>query len=283
MALVVLATVFGAALFLLFKAFVRWRIALVPAIVVNYLVACLVGLAYSRPWAVEDISLLWVPSALQGGLFIVLFWLIGRAAQRVGIAATTVASKLSLALTVLLTVTLFGETPSALAWGGMALAVVGVSFSSWGGRMQSTAEWWLLPVIFLGSACSDVLLDAAQRTRVGPATEAVFPTMIFGFAGLFGAAWLAFRKDRKALLEARTWAGGALLGVVNLGSIHFLVLALSGSGLPASLLFSLLNVGVILLGTGAAMLLFGERLRAVQWAGLACSLIALGLIMASTA
>src|SRR5690606_41231434 len=55
------------------------------------------------------------------------------------------------ALPILLTVTLFGETPSALAWGGMALAVVGVSFSSWGGRMQSTAEWWLLPVIFLRS------------------------------------------------------------------------------------------------------------------------------------
>jgi len=258
-------------------------VPLVPAIVVNYLVACLVGLAFSRPWAVEGISLLWAPAALQGGLFIVLFWLIGLAAQRVGIAATTVASKMSLALTVLLTVSIFGETPSALAWSGIALAVVGVSFSSWGGSMRTTAGWWLLPVIFLGSAFSDVLLDAAQRTRVGPATEAVFPTLIFGFAGLFGAAWLAFRKDRKALLETRTWVGGALLGAVNLGSIHFLVLALAGSGLPASLVFSLLNVGVILVGTGAAMVLFRERLRAVQWAGLACSLIALGLIMASTA
>ena len=75
-----------------------------------------------------------------------------RRSQRVGIAATTVASKMSLALTVVLTVTIFGETPSALAWGGIALAVVGVSFSSWGGSMRTASGWWLLPVIFLASA-----------------------------------------------------------------------------------------------------------------------------------
>lgn len=283
MALVIPAALFGAALFLLFKAFVQWRVALVPAIVVNYLVACLVGLAFSRPWAVEGISLLWAPAAVQGGLFIVLFRLIGLAAQRAGIAATTVASKMSLALTVLLTVMIFKETPSALAWAGIALAVAGVSLSSWGGSMQGGTGRWLLPVIFVASACSDVLLDAAQRTRVGPATEAVFTTLIFGFAAVFGAAWLAFRKNRKALMDRRTWAGGVLLGCVNFGSIHFLVLALSRGGLPASLVFPLLNIGVILLGTVAARALFRERLRAVQWAGLACSLIALGLIMASQA
>ena len=281
MVFVILTALFSAALFLFFKAFERLRIALLPAIVVNYLVAFLFGLAYSQPWTVGDISLLWMPSAFQGGLFIILFWLIGLASQRVGISPTTVASKMSLAFTVLIMVLVFREAPSALAWAGIALAVLGVSFSSWGGSLTGAKGWWLLPVIFVASTISDVLINAAQLTRVTPVTEAVFPTLIFGFSALFGLVWLFFRKDRAALREPRTWIGGALLGVVNYCSIYFLVLALSKSGLPASSVFSLLNVGVILIGTTAAMLLFKERLRAVQWIGLACSISALVLIISS--
>jgi drug/metabolite transporter (DMT)-like permease len=202
--------------------------------VVNYLVAFLFGLVYSKPWAAGDISLLWMPSALQGGLFILLFQLIGLASQRIGISPTTVASKMSLALTVLITVLIFREQPSALAWSGIALAVLGVTFSSWGGGTRGAKGWWLLPVIFFASAISDVLINAAQRTRVTPMTEAVFPTMIFGFAALFGLGWLVFRTDRVALLHPRTWFWGALLGGVNYGSIYFLVLALSRGGLQAA-------------------------------------------------
>ena len=74
---------------------------------------CIRDSVYSKPWAAGDISLLWMPSALQGGLFILLFQLIGLASQRIGISPTTVASKMSLALTVLITVLIFREQPSA--------------------------------------------------------------------------------------------------------------------------------------------------------------------------
>lgn len=281
MALVILSALFGAALFLFFKGFEKWQVALLPAIVVNYLTAFLFGLAYSRPWAVGDISVLWLPSALQGGLFILLFWLIGLASQSVGISPSTVASKMSLALTVLITVFIFREQLSAMAWSGIALAVLGVTFSSWGSSRGGAKGWWLLPVIFVASTISDVLLNAAQRTRVTPITEAVFPTLIFGFAALFGLCWLAFRADRAALRKPGTWIGGGLLGCANYGSIYFLVLALSKSGLPASTVFSLLNVGVILIGTATAMVLFKERLRPVQWIGLTCSIASLVLILSA--
>lgn len=283
MALVMLSALFGAVLFVFFKLFDRRKVPLLPAIVVNYLVAFLFGLVYSKPWAAGDISLLWMPSALQGGLFILLFQLIGLASQRIGISPTTVASKMSLALTVLITVLIFREQPSALAWSGIALAVLGVTFSSWGGGTRGAKGWWLLPVIFFASAISDVLINAAQRTRVTPMTEAVFPTMIFGFAALFGLGWLVFRTDRGALLHPRTWFWGALLGGVNYGSIYFLVLALSRGGLQASIVFPLANVGVILIGTAASVVLFKERLHLVHWVGIALSIVALCLIISAPA
>lgn len=283
MVLVMLSALFGAALYLFFKLFDRLNVPLLPAITVNYLMAFLFGLIFSKPWDVGDISLLWLPSAIQGALFILLFQLIGLASQRIGVSPTTVASKMSLALTVLITVLIFREQPSALAWSGIALAVLGVTFSSWGGGMRAAKGWWLLPVIFIASAISDVLINAAQRTRVTPMTEAVFPTMIFGFSALFGLCWLVFRTERVALLQPRTWFWGALLGGVNYGSIYFLVLALSRGGLDASRVFPLMNVGVILIGTAASIMLFKERLRVVHWVGIVLSIVALCLIISAPA
>ena len=281
MVLVILSALSGAALYVLFRIFDQRNIALLPAIVVNYLVAFLVGMAWSQPWAAGDVSLLWFPAALQGALFIVLFQLMGRASQQIGIAPTTVASKMSLALTVLVTVVLFREQLSALSWVGIALAVLGVTFSSWGGTASKGKDLWLLPIIFFASAFSDVLLNAVQRTRVTPLTEAVFSTMIVGFAALFGLCWLAFRADRKALRQRRTWIGGAALGVVNFASIYFLLLALSRSGHAASSIFPLVNVGVILFGTLASLFLFRDRIRPLQWIGIGLSIASLGLILAA--
>jgi len=279
MVLVIIASLLTAALFVFFRAFAVFKVPLLPAIVVNYLVAFLFGLAFARPWEVSDLSMIWIPALLQGALFIGLFNLMGTASQRIGIAPTTVASKMSLALTVLITVLLFREHPSAITWIGITLAVIGVALSSWGGGLRSGQAWWFIPVLFIANAFSDALLNISQRTRITPLTEASFAAFIFGAAALFGLCWLAFRKDRIALTDPRVWIGGGLLGCVNYGSVYFMVRALSSSGLPGSSVFPLVNVGVILFGSAASIVLFKERLKPLHWAGIALSVAALGCIL----
>jgi drug/metabolite transporter (DMT)-like permease len=176
MALVILSSLFNAAIFALFKALGARRIALLPAIVVNYLIAFLFGMAHARPWAMGDLGLLWLPSVIEGALFILLFRLMGLSTQWNGISPTTVASKMSLALTVLASVLIFREQPGGAAWAGIVLAVAGVVLSSWGDRAAPGKGRWALPVIFVASAFTDVLLSATQRTRLTPITEAAFPT-----------------------------------------------------------------------------------------------------------
>ncbi|HRO38613.1 MAG: DMT family transporter [Flavobacteriales bacterium] len=278
MALVILSSLFNASIYVLFKVFGKRHVALLPALVVNYLVAFLFGMAWSQPWS-TDLSLLWLPALIEGVLFITLFRLMGLSTQWNGIAPTTIAAKMSLALTVLGTVLLFGEQPGTLAWIGISLALAGVLLGSWGDKSMPGQRRWALPVIFFASALTDLLLAVVQRVRLTPLTETAFAPLIFGFAALIGFGWLVFRPERVALREPRTWAGGGLLGLLNYGSIHCLVLGLSRSGLGASTVFPLANVAVILFGAAASVLLFRERLRPVHWAGIAVSVASLFLLI----
>ena len=284
MVLVILAAVFVAALFVLFKSFEVRRVALLPAIVINYFTALCCGLLISQPWAAGDLTLLWAPSFILSFLFISVFYLTGVSAQRAGVSPTTVASKMSLVLTVLFSVFVFKEDPGTLGWVGIGLALAGVVLSTWSAEGHARGSAWSLPVLlFFGNAAIDIGINVTQRTRTTPLTEAVFPTIVFGCAGVLGLLWSLQRKEHHAFGDPRTWIAGVLLGMVNYGSLYFVVKALANSGLPSSSVFPLMNIGVILFGSAASMLLFKERLKPVHIAGIIVSVVAMALIMSAQA
>lgn len=280
MVLVTLAAVFVALLFLIFKSFEQRRVVLLSAIVINYFVALLCGLAISRPWAAGDLGPLWTPSMIMSVLFITVFYLTGSSAQRAGIAATTVASKMSLVLTVAFSVVAFDEEQHLLGWIGIALAIVGVVLSSWSNDGRGMHRASVLPVLlFVGNAAIDIGLAWTQRMRTTPLTEAVLPTLVFGMAGVLGLIGVFARAEQRAFQEPRTWVGGLLLGTVNYGSLYFVVKALAKSGWPSSSVFPLMNIGVIVFGTLGSMMLFRERPGPLQLAGMATAMLAMVLIL----
>jgi drug/metabolite transporter (DMT)-like permease len=280
MALVITAALLMALIFLLFKIFDRRELPLFPVIVVNYVVAFVCGVAIAPPWLAGDLRPLLVPSLLLGVLFILVFYITGLSTQRAGVAATTVASKMSLVLTVLFAVIVHGERPDALEWSGIVLALVGVALASYVKGPVGARGVWMLPlVLFLGSAAIDISLNTTQRLLLTRATEAVFPTMVLGVAGLLGGTRMVLGSDRRVLLNPQVLLAGAILGTVNYASLYFILAALARSGFPASSTFPLMNIGVILFGTAASMLLFKERLLRLQWIGIAAAVLALVLIM----
>lgn len=283
MALVTAAAFFMATLFLLFKVFELRRIPLLPAIVVNYYVACLCGIFVAPPWKAGDLSSLFIPSAVLGFLFISIFYLTGLSAQRVGVAATTVASKMSLVITVLFAVYLYGDTPGIYGWSGIALALLGVALASMVGKGTASSGGWSLPLIlFMGNAFIDITINWVQRTQLSAVTEAVFPTMIFACAAVLGSIWILFSKERNAFSTPSVWIGGALLGIMNYTALYFVVQALAYSGMPSSSVYPLINVVVILFGTAASIVLFKERPRPVQYVGIACAMAAMVLLLSVT-
>jgi drug/metabolite transporter (DMT)-like permease len=280
MVLVTAAAYFMAVLFLLFKVFELRRIPLLPAIVVNYYVACICGILVAPPWQAGDLTPLALPSAVLGFLFITIFYLTGLSAQRAGVAATTVASKMSLVLTVLFAVYLYGDRPGVIGWTGIALALVGVALASWVRTSATSKGEWLLPAtLFIGNAIIDITINWVQRMHLTQATEAVFPTLLFAVAGTLGTAWSLLKRERGAFSSPGVWIGGTVLGIMNYAALYFVVQALTYSALPSSSVYPLVNIVVILFGTAASIALFKERPRTVQYVGIACAVIALVLLL----
>lgn len=282
MALVTLAALSMALLFLLFKAFDRRRVPLLPAIVINYLTACAWGVGITQPWSIGIPHALLLPALGMGALFIALFYLTGLSAQRAGIAATSVASKMSLVLTVLFAVLVLGDRPSPTGWLGIGLALVAVPLASFSAGAPGARGVWLLPLLlFLGNAAIDIGLNSVQRALLNAETVALFPTLVFGVAGAIGAAALAAQRALPSLAEPRAIIGGILLGSINYASLYFILAALARSGFAPSSLFPLMNIGVILFSTALGMLVLRDGVQRRQWLGIALAVAALALILAA--
>src|SRR6056297_2983718 len=94
-------------LFVIFKYVDKYKIRTFDVIIINYIVASALGFlisdysqaffpVYDKPW--------FPYSLIIGILFIVMFVIIGKSSQRVGIAITTVTSKMSVIIPISLSI-----------------------------------------------------------------------------------------------------------------------------------------------------------------------------------
>ena len=82
-----------------------------------------------------------------------------------------------------------------------------------------------------------------------------------------------------AFKDPKVWVGGVVLGVINFFALLFILRALAHSGLPASTVFPLLSIGVILIGTVGSFILFRDRPSRPQLIGIVVAVIALALLV----
>ncbi|MFN6015392.1 MAG: EamA family transporter, partial [Flavobacteriales bacterium] len=124
-------------IFVIFKLFPRYGIDTFQAIVFNYFTAFACGtILFGNEW--KDTALqqgqwpLFV--VISAFLFISLFILMGISSQRNGVALTSIAVKMSMAISMLLMITLYRESLSALKMSGILFAFTGVFLVSFSGK-----------------------------------------------------------------------------------------------------------------------------------------------------
>jgi drug/metabolite transporter (DMT)-like permease len=255
--------------------------------VVNYLVAFAIGIAMvpDLEMAIQGASCFpdWAVAALLlGVLFIYIFNMAARTALKSGVTVTTVASKMSLALAVLLFVcTDPSEHITALEGIAIVLALAGVIFTS------SKGEKWALNVsnlggpfiILLGGTVIDFSIAHFATQPENESEMAIYSCLSFGVAGLIGSVIILYRSlFLKIIPSFRDLFSGIMLGIVNYGSIYFLVIAYNSEVMEKSTLLPLNNLGVVVVSALGAVMIFKERLSRPNWAGLLLSLLALILL-----
>ncbi|MFN8775947.1 MAG: hypothetical protein ACK5XV_04200 [Flavobacteriales bacterium] len=278
----------NAGIYLLFKWYQQLDVRIFPAIVFNYLTAFSLGflLVPDKPAALE--AALKAPVWTTGGLclgvvFIAIFYLMAMTAQRVGVAVSTIASKMSLALAALL----FAWADPAETLGpvrGLAilLAVGGVVCSSVrGGQVTFDRRLLVWPIlILLGSTVIDFGIAWLSKEVEDDNQLTLFSSLSFFTAGITGAVLLVIRQFTGIReLRMREAVAGIGLGLVNFGSIYFLVNAYDSGLLPRSSLLPVNNLSVVIIGAAAAMLFFRERLSRLNWIGVVLSISALMLLL----
>jgi len=268
----------------LLKLMQRRGIDTAQGIAWNYLAASLLCFALLDPplASLAAPHAPWPALALLAVLLPGIFLALSASVRAAGIVRTDIAQRMSLVLSLLAAFLWFGERADALRLTGLALGLLAIVLLVLRPRAASTeAEggWtgWALPLLVLvGYASVDVLLKhiAAAGTPFAASLQVAF---IAAFVVMLGVQRVRSARGGPALaLPALGY--GLLLGALNFGNILFYVKAHRALPDNPAVVFSTMNIGVVVLGTLAGTLLFRERLSRINLLAIPLAIIAIALI-----
>jgi drug/metabolite transporter (DMT)-like permease len=268
-------------LFVLFKLFPKWKIDTFQAIVFNYFVAFIAGFAlYGNEWKDSAMNAgAWPGFALLAGfLFITLFLLMGSSSQQNGVGKTSIAVKMSMAMSMLLMMIWYNEHITFLKILGIGLALVGVILVSKQDSQKSAknGSGWMLIVLFVGSGLLDFVLNYVQKYELDILTPSLFSSIGFGCAGIMGLCVLIYKLiQKKITFHWRNVLAGILLGIPNYFSIYLLLHAYSSTGWNDSTVLAITNVSVVVFSSLMGYFIFKETLTRIKLIGALVAISAL--------
>jgi len=280
-----LTIVSSTSIYVIFRMAQNYSCKLPDLISLNYLVATILGFGFLSEFATNSLSgsKSWLTFAvILGVLFIAMFYLIGNSSQKAGITVTTLANKLSLVFPVLFSLVYFNEQISPVKYIGIITAVIAVFLTVFKPEIRKTnLSYFLLPVsIFIGSGITDSVVKYVQTMKIDQTESAIFSSFVFLVAFIISLIISLFKRRLIwKSIHSPTLIFGVLLGLVNFGSLYFLINALNKSNLKSSLVFAVVNISIVLLSAIAGRFLFNEKLSKINMAGIFLAIISIYFLL----
>lgn len=279
-----LSVCFSSLIFVIFKLYDVYKIETVYAIITNYMVACIVGLFFysgeinpveisAQPWFLGTLFL--------GFLFIVVFNIMAKTSQKVGVSVASVATKMSLVIPVIFGVLVYNEKLGLIKVVGILLALAAVYFASVKeNKISIKKSTVILPVlVFLGSGIIDTSIKYVQESHIKENEFPLFSATVFAAAAFVGLVFIVFKSFKTPLkVNFKNVLGGIALGVPNYFSIFYLLRALQNPSLTSASVFTINNVAIVMLSTLLGILLFKEQISLKNWGGIALAVISIILV-----
>lgn len=249
------------------------------SIMLSYAVSGLSGVFIFSPSINIEFAPWFLPAALEGTAFYVVFRAMAKTVQTNGLAVASIASKMSVVIPIMIGLLFLGETKNALIIGGILSGLVAIILST--GNNVDVGRWKWPLFVFVGTGLIDASFKLFLELGLPDAEFASFVTAIFGFAFVVGFAHHLMCKDR--LLNKQSILGGISLGLANFGTVYFLLNALATPSIESSVVYALNNFGIVGLSTLVAVLIFREKLNFRGWSGLALTGVSIALIFSGSA
>ena len=277
-------------IFVVFKLYERFKVDILQAIVVNYIVAFITSMiAYKIQVGFDDLS---VSNIVEmdwfyytfglGILFIVVFILIARTTQTNGLSVASVATKMSVIIPIIFGLIYYKESLGVLKFIGILFALMAVYFVSVKSKdgLKLNKRDLILPLlVLLGSGIIDTSIKFLEEAYVAENDISIFSATIFFSAAVLGILLLIYNSfNGKIKIELKNIIGGIALGIPNYFSIFLLVKALRSDILESSGIFAVNNVSIVTLSTIAGIILFKEKLLPKNWLGIALAILSIVLI-----
>ncbi|WP_350288260.1 DMT family transporter [uncultured Croceitalea sp.] len=280
----VLSVLCSSLIFVIFKLFDVFKIQTLYAIITNYIVACVTGLILytEKVDAVQVYHSNWFWGTLAlGVLFILVFNIMAKTSQQVGVSVASVATKMSLVIPVIIGIVLYKESLSLLKIIGILLALAAVYFASIKESAISISKKKLaLPILlFLGSGIIDASINYFRETKLTSAEFPLFSSTVFAAAATTGLVFILLKSIKEPLkVNLKNILGGIALGIPNYFSIFFLLRALQNEQLNSASVFTINNVAIVMFSTLLGIVLFKEKLNAKNWGGIGLAIISILLV-----
>ena len=277
-------------IFVIFRLFASYNINTLQAIVVNYFVACSCGvIGYQNSIelsAIPQYNWFYYTLAL-GALFIIVFNLMAITTQHNGLSVVSVATKMALVIPIAFGLWYYKEPLGPFKAAGIVLALIAVYLVAV--KKDSSIilpkKNLVFPVlVFLGSGLIDTSLNFLQNDFItDKSLIPLFSSTIFLTAGVIGIMVLVVQKIKGVLvLEFKNIIAGIVLGIPNYFSIYFLVKALRSDLFDSSGIFTINNVGIVIISTLLGIVFFKEQLSVKNWIGITLAVISIALVSLAT-
>ncbi len=210
-----------------------------------------------------------------------IFLLMAASIRHMGIVKTDAAQRLSLFIPILAAWFIFRENFNMLKLAGLIVGFPAIMLILYRKQDNNESSKWLYPLlVLLGFGVIDVLFKQVSSLASPKFTTSLF--VIFCGALVVTVAIVLYEAIfKKSSIKLINLAFGALVGIFNFGNILLYMKAHQTFKDNPSTVFAAMNMGVIVLGSLAGILIFKEKLSNRNYIGLFLALAAIVLITLS--
>lgn len=282
MSYILLTIAFNVVVSVILKLTSRFKVDVRQAIGGSYVISILLCMGLLNP---DVTSMLHTSSSSAWGILLALGFLLPgmflvdtKSIKQVGITRTDAARRLSLILPIITAFTLFGEVLTWQKGVGVTIGLIAIAclvdrYNVPNKKEITGAKWYWPLIVFVGSGIIDILFKGMAEVSSVPFTDVLLSTFILAFIlSAIYVGWLYIAG--RASWNWRNVGAAILLGGFNFGNILFYIRAQRQLADQPALVFSSINIGVIMLATLVGIFYFGEQQSKLNRIGLVLAIIA---------